>query len=129
MGGSGPESRQASLPSSTGRRIGPYEQSLIDTRERVAAQARERARRRRRTRALAGVIVAVIVAGAGFAAWRIVGQRDVATTVPETAAQPASCADPAVVRLAVAPAVAPIVAAAADALSKRSDSPCAGSMS
>ncbi len=113
------------MPSSTGRRIGPYEQSLIDTRERVAAQARERARRRRRTRALAGVIVAVIVAGAGFAAWRIVGQRDVATTVPETAAQPTSCADPAVVRLAVAPAVAPIVAAAADALSKRPDSPCA----
>ncbi len=45
--------------------------------------------------------------------------------MPETAARPTSCADPAVVRLAVAPAVAPIVAAAAEALSKRSDSPCA----
>ena len=61
----------------------------------------------------------------GSPRWRIVGQRDVATTVPEAAAQPSSCADPTAVRLAVAPAVAPIVAAAAEALSKHPDGPCA----
>ena len=48
-----------------------------------------------------------------------------ATTLPEAAARPTSCADPTVVRLAVAPAAAPIVAAAAEALSKHPDSPCA----
>ena len=124
-GDGGPESGEAPSPGSTGRRIGPYEQSLIDTREQVAAQARHRARRRRRSRLLAGGLVTLLVAGAGFAAWRVVGQREVATTVPEAAARPTSCADPTVVRLAVAPAAAPIVAAAAEALSKHPDSPCA----
>jgi hypothetical protein len=124
-GGPGPEGQQVPPPRSIGRRIGPYEQSLIDSRERMEAQARDRARRQRRTRALAGVLVALLVAGAGFAAWRIVGQRDIATTVPEAAAQPTSCADPTPVRLAVAPAVAPVVAAAAEALSKHPDGPCA----
>ena len=125
VGAPGPEGQHVPPASTGGRRIGPYEQSLIDSRERVAAAARERARRQRGTRVLAGVLVAVLVAGAGFAAWRIVGQRDVATTVPEVAAQPTSCADPTVVRLAVAPAVAPVVAAAAEALSKHPDGPCA----
>jgi ABC-type molybdate transport system substrate-binding protein len=125
VGGSGPEGQQVPPPSSTGRRIGPYEQSLIDSRQRVEAEAPERARRQRRTRTLAGLLVAVLVAGAGYAAWRIVGQREVATSVPDTAAQPTSCAEPTTVRLAVSPAVAPVVAAAAEALSKHPDGPCA----
>lgn len=125
VGGPGPEGQQVPPSSSTGRRIGPYEQSLIDSRERIEAQARERARRQRRTRTLAAVLVAVLVAGAGYAAWRIVGPGDVATSVPESAAQPTSCAEPTTVRLAVAPAVAPVVAAAAEALSKHPDAPCA----
>jgi hypothetical protein len=125
VGGPGPEGHQGPPPSGTGRRIGPYEQSLIDSRQRIEAQVRERARRQRRTRTLAALLVAVLVAGAGYAAWRIIGQRDVATSVPESAAQPTSCAQPTTVRLAVAPAVAPVVAAAAEALSKHADGPCA----
>ncbi|TQM62145.1 substrate-binding domain-containing protein [Humibacillus xanthopallidus] len=125
VGGPDQQGQQAPPPSSTGRRIGPYEQSLIDSRERVEARARERARRQRRTRTLAAVLVAVLVAGAGYAAWRIVGQPDVATSVPESAAQPTSCAEPTTVRLAVAPVVAPVVATAAEALSKHADGPCA----
>jgi ABC-type molybdate transport system substrate-binding protein len=120
-----PPPGSAGSAGSAGRRIGPYEQSLIDSREGVEARARERARRQRRHRVLAGLLVAVLVAGAGFAAWRIAGQRDVATTLPETAAQPTSCAQPTTVRLAVAPAVAPAVAAAVEALSKHADGPCA----
>ena len=125
VGGPGPDGQQVPPPSSTGRRIGPYEQSLIDSRERVEADVRARATRQRRTRALAAVVVALLVAGAGYAAWRIVGQREVATSVPESAAQPTSCADPTAVRIAVAPAAAPVVAAAAEALSKHPDGPCA----
>ena len=125
VGGPGPDGQQVPPPSSTGRRIGPYEQSLIDSRERVEAEVRARATRQRRTRALAAVVVALLVAGAGYAAWRIVGQREVATSVPESAAQPTSCADPTAVRIAVAPAAAPVVAAAAEALSKHPDGPCA----
>ena len=124
-GGPRPSDQPVRPPSSAGRRIGPYEQSLIDSRDRVEAQSRERVRRQRRTRTVAAALVFLLVAGAGFAAWRIIGQRQVATTLPDVAAQPTSCADPTVVRLAVAPAVAPVVAAAAQALSKHPDGPCA----
>jgi hypothetical protein len=119
-GGPGPE--DSSAPT---RRIGPYEQSLRESRERLEAAERERARRRRRTRVIAAVATLAVVAGVGYGAFRYVGLREVPTALPTTAAQPTSCADPVKVRVSVAPAIAPAVAAAADSLAARSDGPCA----
>jgi ABC-type molybdate transport system substrate-binding protein len=67
----------------------------------------------------------VVVGGAAFGAWTVLNKRDVATTVPQTVAQPTSCPDPTTVRVAVAPVIAPAVAAAAQALSTHADGPCA----
>ena len=120
-GGSGPE-QYISTPS---RRIGPYEQSLIDSRDRVEAEARQRTRRRRRNRAVAVVATLALVGGAAYGTWTLLTKREVATSVPETAARPTSCADPTTVRVAVAPVIAPAIAAAAQALSTHSDGPCA----
>ncbi|WP_323096544.1 substrate-binding domain-containing protein [Intrasporangium sp. YIM S08009] len=120
-GGPAPEDR----PAGTGRRIGPYEQSLIDGRERAEAAERDRLRRRRRHQVFGSLLAVVLVAGVAVGAWAFLTRRDVPTAVPGVAARPTSCADPAKVRVAVAPAVAPAVAAAAQALSKHSDSPCA----
>ncbi len=119
-GGPGPEDSSAPR-----RRIGPYEQSLRDSRERVEAAARERARRRRRSRIVAVLATLVVVAGAGYGAIRYVGLREVPTALPATAAQPTSCADPVTVRVSVAPAIAPAVAAAAESLARQADGPCA----
>jgi hypothetical protein len=119
-GGPGPEG--SSAPS---RRIGPYEQSLRESRERLEAAGRQHARRRRRTRVTATVATLVVVAGVGFGAYRYVGLREVPTALPTTAAQPTSCADPVRVRVSVAPAIAPAVAAAAESLAARPDGPCA----
>jgi len=119
-GGTSPEDSSAPR-----RRIGPYEQSLRESRERVEAAERERARRRRRTRVVAAVATVVVAAGVGYGAYRYIGQRDVPTSVPTVAAQPTSCAKPVKVRVAVAPAVAPVVGAAATALAQRPDAPCA----
>lgn len=107
------------------RRIGPYEQSLRESRERAGAAERERARRRRRTRAVAAGATVVLVGGLGYGAYRYVGARDVPTAVPTVAARPTSCAHPAKVRVAVAPAVAPVLGAVAASLARRPDAPCA----
>ena len=120
-GGPGPEDRAAG----TGRRVGPYEQSLIDGRERAEAAERDRARRRQSRRLLGSLLAVVLVAGAAIGAWVFTHRGEVPATVPGAAARPVSCTTPAKVRVAVAPAVAPAVAAAAQALSKHSDSPCA----
>ena len=119
-GGPGPEDSRA-----PGRRIGPYEQSLRESRERVEAAAREHARRRRRTRVVAAVATLAVVAGVGYGAFRYLGLREVPTALPTTAAQPTSCAHPVKVRVSVAPAIAPAVAAAAESLASRSDETCA----
>ena len=119
-GGSDPEDFGAPR-----RRIGPYEQSLRESRERAVAAEREHARRRRRTRAVAAGVTLVLVGGLGYGAYRYVGQREVPTAVPTVAAQPTSCAHPVKVRVAVAPAIAPVVGAAATSLAKRPDAPCA----
>ncbi|WP_076262685.1 substrate-binding domain-containing protein [Intrasporangium flavum] len=120
-GGPGPEDRAAG----SGRRVGPYEQSLIEGRGRAEAAHRDRVRRRRRHQVLGALLAIVLVAGVAVGAWVFLNRRDVPTAVPGVAARPTSCADPAKVKVAVAPAVAPAVAAAAQALSKHSDSPCA----
>ena len=119
-GGPGPE--QPGVP---GRRIGPYEQSLRESRDRVEAAVRERARRRRRLRIAAAGTVVVVAAGVGFGAYRLLGSSDVPTALPTTAARPSSCSDPVKVRVSAAPAIAPALAAAADDLAKRPDAPCA----
>ncbi len=119
QGGSGPEDSGAPR-----RRIGPYEQSLRESRERARAAEREHARRRR-TRAVAAGVTVVLAGGLGYGAYRYAGLRDVPTTVPTVAAQPTSCAHPVKVRVAVAPAVAPVIGAAAASLAKRPDAPCA----
>jgi hypothetical protein len=121
IGGPGPEDR----PAGTGRRIGPYEQSLIDGRERAEAAERDRVRRRRRHQVLGSLLAVALVVGVAVGAWMFLTRREVPTAVPGVAARPTSCANPAKVRVAVAPAIAPAVAAAAQALSKHSDSPCA----
>ena len=120
-GGPGPEDR----PAGSGRRIGPYEQSLIEGRERAEAAHRDRLRRRRRHQVLGSLLAVVLVAGIAAGAWVFLTRREVPTGVPGVAARPTSCADPAKVRVAVAPSVAPAVAAAAQALSRHSDGPCA----
>ncbi len=112
-------------PGGPGRRVGPYEQSLRESRERVEAAVRERARRRRRTRLAAAVVVSVVAAGLGFGTYRLLGASDVPTSLPATAAKPASCTDPIKVRVSAAPAIAPALAAAVDDLAKRPDAPCA----
>lgn len=119
-GGASPE--DSSAPK---RRIGPYEQSLRESRERVEAAERERARRRRLTRLVAAGAAVVVAAGVGYGAYRWIGQREVPTSVPTVAAQPTSCPKPVKVQVAVAPAVAPVVSAAATALAQRPDAPCA----
>lgn len=120
VGGPGPRES-----GSSGRRIGPYEQSLRESRERVEAAALERARRRRRTRVAGALAVVVVVAGLGVGAYRYLGATDVPTALPTTAAQPTSCTNPVKVRVSAAPAVAPAVAAAAEDLAKQADGPCA----
>ena len=120
VGAPGPEE-----PSRPSRRIGPYEQSLRESRERVEAAARQRARSRRRTRVGAAVVTVLLAAGVGYGAYRYLGASDVPTSLPTTAAQPTSCADPVKVRVSVAPAMAPAVAAAAENLAQRADAPCA----
>jgi hypothetical protein len=120
LGGPGRESSDAPR-----RRIGPYEQSLRESRARVEAAARERARRRRRRRVLAALAAVVVAAGLGYGAFRYVGDREVPTALPTSAAQPTSCSDPVTVRVSAAPAIAPAVAAAAEALAARPDGPCA----
>ncbi|GAA2744829.1 substrate-binding and VWA domain-containing protein [Terrabacter aerolatus] len=107
------------------RRIGPYEQSLRETRERAEAAARQRAHRRRRTRAVAVLATVVVACGLGYGAYRYVGAREVPTAVPTVAVRPTSCAHPVKVRVAVAPAAAPAVAAVAASLARRPDAPCA----
>ncbi|MFM6847895.1 MAG: substrate-binding and VWA domain-containing protein [Terrabacter sp.] len=119
-GGPGPDQ-----PDAPGRRVGPYEQSLRESRDRVEAAVRERARRRRRARFAAVVAVAVVAAGLGFGAYRLLGTSDVPTALPTTAARPSSCTDPVKVRVSAAPAIAPVLAAAAADLAKRPDAPCA----
>lgn len=119
-GGPGPE-----RPGGPGRRVGPYEQSLRESRERVEAAVRERARRRRRTRVAGSVAVAVVVAGLGYGAYRYLGASDVPTALPTTAPRPTSCTDPVKVRVSAAPAIAPALAAAVDDLAKQPDAPCA----
>ncbi|GAB3082075.1 hypothetical protein GCM10027053_53920 [Intrasporangium mesophilum] len=120
-GGPGPEQHSATPT----RRVGPYEQSLLDSRDRIETEARQRTRRRRRNRAIASVAALAIVGGAAYGTWTLLTKREIATTVPETAARPTSCPDPATVRVAVAPVIAPAVAAAAQSLSTHSDGPCA----
>jgi hypothetical protein len=107
------------------RRIGPYEQSLRESRARVEAATRERARRRRRMRVVAFLATLVAAVGLGYGAFRYVGNREVPTALPTSAAQPTSCSDPVKVRVSAAPAIAPAVAAAAEALAAHSDGPCA----
>ncbi|GAB3877802.1 substrate-binding and VWA domain-containing protein [Terrabacter terrigena] len=110
---------------SPGRRIGPYEQSLRESRERVEAAARRRDRHRRRVRVAGAAAIAVVVAGLGVAAYRFLGSSEVPTALPTTAAQPTSCSDPVKVRVSAAPAIAPALAAVAENLAKRPDGPCA----
>jgi ABC-type molybdate transport system substrate-binding protein len=121
VGGPGPEDQQGPPR----RRIGPYEQSLIESRKREEQADRENAARRRRNRVLGAVLAVVVLAGAGVGVYTFLTKRDVATTVPGSAAQPTSCSDAPTVRVAVAPAAAPAVAAAAEKLSTHDDGPCA----
>ncbi|MGO4596538.1 substrate-binding and VWA domain-containing protein [Terrabacter sp. 2RAF25] len=121
-GAGGPGSGESGGP---GRRVGPYEQSLRESRERVEAAARQRARRRRRTRLGGAAAIVVVAAALGFGAYRYLGATDVPTALPTTAAQPTSCTDPVKVRVSAAPAIAPAVAAAAEDLAKQTDGPCA----
>ena len=105
--------------------MGPYEQSLRESRERIEAAARERARRQRRTRVLAALATLVVATALGFGIYRFVGSPEVPTALPTTPAEPESCSAPVNVRVSVAPAIAPAVAAAAEALAARPDGPCA----
>ncbi len=74
---------------------------------------------------VAAVAALALIGGAAYGTWTVLSTRTVATTVPDTAAKPTSCPDPTTVRVAVAPVIAPAVAAAARALSTHSDGPCA----
>ncbi|NUR81316.1 MAG: substrate-binding domain-containing protein [Dermatophilaceae bacterium] len=73
----------------------------------------------------AAAAVAVVGAGLGFGAHRLLGSSDVPTALPTTPDRPTSCTDPVKVRVSAAPAIAPALAAAADDLAKRPDAPCA----
>jgi len=120
-GGRGPE-QTSSTPS---RRIGPYEQSLLDSRERIEAAAHERARKRRRNKVIAAVATAALLGGAAYGTWTVLGTNDGGASRSGAVAQPTSCADPTTVRVAVAPLIAPAVAAVAKTLSTHPDGPCA----
>ena len=120
-GGPGSEEHTGTRP----RRIGPYEQSLIESRERIDAEARQRDRKRRRNRVVALIATLAVLGGAAYGTWSWLTKREIATTVPQTAARPTSCTDPKTVRVAVAPVIAPAVAAAAESLSQHADGPCA----
>jgi ABC-type molybdate transport system substrate-binding protein len=74
---------------------------------------------------LLGAVVAVAVAAAAFTGWKLLGPAAPPTTVPGKASAPVSCADPASVTVAAAPAVAPILGALANQLSTHEDGPCA----
>lgn len=74
---------------------------------------------------VASLAAVVVAAGLGYGGFRLVQNREVPTALPPNAAQPRSCSDPVKVRVSAAPAIAPAVAAAAEALATRPDGPCA----
>lgn len=120
-GGPGPEEKR----DSTGRRIGPYEQSLRESARRAEQTHRTRVRKARRRRAIIASVTVVAVAVAGFVGWRLLAPDPPPTGVPTTAATPVSCADPTPITIEAPPAVAPIVASLAETLSTHEDGPCA----
>lgn len=120
-GGPAPEEE----PDSTGRRIGPYEQSLRVSARRAELEHRLRARAARRRHAVIAAVTVVAVAVAGFVGWRLLSPEAPPSAVPSGAAAPASCDDPTPVTVAAAPAVAPIVSSLAEGLSTHEDGPCA----
>ena len=102
------------------RRIGPYEQSLIESRARREALEAERAQRaaRRRSQIIAAVLGVLLLAGGvvGGVLWR--GARE----TPSTAA--ASCAGRTPVSLWVSQAAQPALAAVAQEYESAPASPC-----
>jgi len=117
-GGPGPDDQ---FPTRT-RRVGPYEQSLRESEERAEQAHRAKVRRRR---VLLSTGAVVVVAAAAFGGWRLLAPAKPPTVVSSTGAAPVSCADPTPVSVAAAPAIAPILAKAAEELSQEDDGPCA----
>lgn len=105
--------------------MGPYEASLRESAHQAEAVHLARIRAARRRRVLIGAGAVVAVAAATFVGWRLLGPAAPPTTVPGKASAPVSCADPASVTVAAAPAVAPILGALASQLSTHEDGPCA----
>jgi hypothetical protein len=121
LGGPGSQ-EHTSTPS---RRIGPYEQSLLESRDRIQAAAHRRRRTLRRRRVLAVVTTLAVLGGAAYGGWTVLSTREGTLPTSSPAARPASCAVPKPVRVAVAPVIAPAVAAATQALGGHAEGPCA----
>lgn len=107
------------------RRIGPYEQSLRESRARAEEMARERAARRRRTRLLGGLVGVVVAVAVGFGAWTLLGRGSADPTASGGPSVPRSCDAPTPVRLAVPSSIAPGITAVTESLNARDDGPCA----
>ena len=103
VGGPGQED-QSSTPS---RRIGPYEQSLLDSRERIEAATRQQDRKRRRRRVVAVVAALAVAGGAAYGGWTVLSRGGLTAEQGGGASQPTSCAAPKTVHIAVAPVIAP----------------------
>lgn len=111
-------------PDGSGRKIGPYEQSLREQSQRIARAVARRAARRRRYRILAGVVGVAIVAGIAYGAVKFFGGPDSAPLTSSTSAVPQHCDDPNSVSLAVPPAMVPALRDVAKALASTEDGPC-----
>jgi ABC-type molybdate transport system substrate-binding protein/Mg-chelatase subunit ChlD len=123
-----PEDRQGPVApqSSPARKIGPYQQSLIESEDRIreAVARRRAAARRRRVLVLIGALVGVaaLVVGAVL----VLGERAPAPAAGPTApAAPRSCADPTTVTVSAPSGIAAALSAATEALASHDDGPCA----
>ena len=110
-------------PTPPQRPIGPYEQSLLESRaNRKALEARIAAARRNKI--IATVLGVVLLAGAGVGGALWWNGRDVAPVAALTAAPHTSCADRTPVSLWVSEAAQPAVLALAKQYQADPDSPC-----
>ncbi|ADU49189.1 von Willebrand factor type A [Intrasporangium calvum DSM 43043] len=112
-------------PTRPRRRVGPYEASLQESAHQAEVAHRARMRAARRRHALIAAVTVVALVAVGFVGWRLLTPAAPPTSVPATAAAPVSCTDATAVTIAAAPAVAPVLAALAETLSKEASGPCA----